>query len=80
MARRRLSSWERAGRWRRTRDNYRAQGCLLNGITLLSLVAAAAGCGLAIMVSESVLLGAIVGVVLYFWLWRSGYDRLTGGE
>lgn len=80
MARRRISSWGRAGRLRRTRDAYRAQGCLLNGVTLLAMVLAFAGCGLAIAATGSAVLGAIVGVVLYFWIFSRGYDELTGSD
>lgn len=65
---------------RRTRDAYRVQGWILNGVTLFAMAIAFVGCGAAIAATSSTAVGVIVGIVLYFWIATRGYDRLTGGE
>jgi hypothetical protein len=49
-------------------------------MALIGMVAACAGCALAIAATRSVVIGLVVGVALYFWIWSKGYERLTGGE
>jgi hypothetical protein len=75
-----MSSWARAGRLRRTRDAYKAQGVILTGATLLAMVVAVAGCGVAVAATNSLAVGAIVGAVLYFWLAGKMYRGVTGDD